>query len=857
MMRRRKTARIVAARGHALLMTLILLAILGAAVTSMFVSQASAVRVTGDMIATRQAFYACDGISRSMVKLAQGYLKDVAEADADDLAAYVCAGAGMGGCDGAAAKLPDITPPGFTVTDFKVGLSGESFTSPLPSGPFRGMNARQTPVTLFVRAEKDSSGHACESSQQIVLAQIGLFQFFVFAEEFADLYNGPPMTIDGRVHVNGDFCGHRYTTSDLRIRHMTASGRIFAGSNSCPRSRPTSDNHLYFWDGGSWQQMNRNNHHDCSGGDCPGGWADYALSRWNGHVLDKAHGVPELKVPVSGTPPVQDGLNSDGDVQNNSSTQRFLIDPPMFGHEPVDPAHPGDTDEVLSQKFACKADIRIINGVWYLRDPDDATCSNWPGTPIWSDHPGRFPVGNNEEEGVSGTQSGVGQHDLAEDYGWAYNWRPQRYSFYESDNTGLLLNNGDTVGVVSYGSVFRDTGPNPDVFVPGMWAAKSTGNSGRFCGNANGTSSIALRRADNYACDCSGSSCAVHVPANYLQGTRSGFSDPRVGASDSSRMRILPMNFDVAAFADALTDTSSYELGSYFVGRDFNGIVWITNTWNGQLNGFGNDGENGAGKKLAVLWPNPVQNPAPGQPRSVTEDRLTGRLPYPLCSKNVAGSDFTNQAGSSNEFTVPHCGDTSHPSALRIINGYTIDPNVFPKGLTIATNLPAYILGDFNKHSDDEPDDWRPVLVAADALTLLSNAFDDTESTWQSISSLTSTSRDADPTHYRFALITGDVSTSPGGGNQSTKWGGGINNFPRFIEDWKDSVPCELYGSMVIGFRSVFHRQKYRLAGGTSGGVYNAPRRDWFYDINFDVISNQPPGAPVYEVQAMKKWARN
>ncbi len=851
---RRRRRRPRAARGQALLMTMILLTILAAAIGSMFVTQTSAVKATGDMLGSRQAFYACDGMSRTMVSLSQEYLKDVVNADGLAMAEHVCQRAGMSACTDS-VKLPSITPPGFTVESFDVDVVEESFTAPLPGGPFQGMNARQTPVSLSVRAAKDSTGHACESKQEIVLAQVGLFQFFVFAEDFVDVYNGPEMEIDGRVHVNGDFCGHRWNES-LRIKTLTASGDIFAGSSSCPRSRPTGDNSLEFWDGSSWKKMDKNNDHGCTGGaGCSGGWEIAAVDRWNGNVLDSAHDVPVLKVPVSGEPPVQDGLNAVGDTMDNASTQRFLIDPPLFGHEPVDPSPPPDTQEIRRQKFACKADIRIINGVWFKRTAGDETCNDWPGTPIWSDHPGQFSVDDDEEEGIVGVQNDIGQQDIADAQGWGTNVRPNRYSFYEATNSGVLID--DLTGVVSYGNIFRDTGVTPDEMRPGLWVEKDA-----FCeGFPTNEENPRLRNARDFACDCAGTSCTVDRAANYLQGTRGGFIDPRVeNGTSRSQARILPMNFDISELADALADSSPGELGSYFGAAPFNGIIWITNTWDGQLDGLGNTHDD-----LAALWPNPVGDDS-AQPvhamsgtdgNSNADKNSTDQLPYPLCGKgsSVGLASSPSGGGPATPFKVPDCSKTARPSALRLINGYTIDPVVFPKGLSIVTNLPAYIVGDFNKHSDDDPDDWRPALVAADALTLLSNAYNDTEAGWDNIDGMGS-SREAEETHYRLAIIAGDVSTAPGG-KDSAKWSGGINNFPRFMEDWENSTSAELHGSMVIGFRSVFQRQQWCEYGTGGCPVYTAPSRDWFYDDHFDVISNQPPGAPVYEVQAIRRWSRN
>lgn len=801
MTQRRKRALLVDPnqKGHALLMTLVLLAVLSVAVGSMFTSQAAAVRVTGDMISTRQAFYACDGIARSMLKLAQNYLQDTANPEAEAMAEAICTAAGMAGCDAGGPNLPGITPPGYTVDGFKIEIVGQAFTAPLPGGPFQGMNARQTPVSLRVRATKTNTGHACESSQDVVLAQVGLFQFFVFGEEFADIQNPPPMTIDGRIHVNGDFCGLA-SDEDLKIRRLTASGAIYAHCDDCPLScgdNSWADDGFMVWDGDDWVRIDKDNDQGCTNAKCPGGWAEYAPSHWNNHLLAGVHGVPVLRVPVDGDPLVQDGFAVHGAIMSNQRTQRFLVDPPLSPQLVADPPIPEeDGEDVRAQKFACKADIRIINGVWYKRTPGDETCSDWPGEPIWSDHPKTVAIAANRELGLVGAQPGVGQENLASLHGWssAPDQRPRRYSYYRTNAAGMLINptfNVSNRAVISYGRLLRDTGLGID------------------------------RPLDDIATSAT-----------------TGFKDLRVEQAESpAKAAMLPMNIDIGALAMALQETGAGELGHHFPAGSFNGIIWITNTWENQYRGFGNAGTTGVAAKIPALWP--TQPGATG----------TGLLPYPLCSSTT---NPVVPSGAAASLNVPVCttpNNWSVPNAIRLINGRELDPVAFPKGLTIATNLPAYVLRDFNVNPSGNDDHWRPFLLAADSLTLLSNGFDEEQFKWSGHAG--TYSRVAQNTSYRLAVIVGDVPTSPKG-VPGEDFGGGINNFPRFLEHWT-GVTARIRGSMVMGFRSVFQRQPF-----VSPPVYyTAPIRDWEYETNFDVLSKHPPGAPVYDVQAIKRWRRN
>ena len=73
--------------------------------------------------------------------------------------------------------------------------------------------------------------------------------------------------------------------------------------------------------------------------------------------------------------------------------------------------------------------------------------------------------------------------------------------------------------------------------------------------------------------------------------------------------------------------------------------------------------------------------------------------------------------------------------------------------------------------------------------------------------------------------------------------GGGINNFPRFMERWS-GTPTNIKGSLVIAFRSVYSRHPW--THGLSGvNNYLAPERIWEYDL------------PSFFVQAVQDWDRD
>jgi len=151
--------------------------------------------------------------------------------------------------------------------------------------------------------------------------------------------------------------------------------------------------------------------------------------------------------------------------------------------------------------------------------------------------------------------------------------------------------------------------------------------------------------------------------------------------------------------------------------------------------------------------------------------------------------------------------------AVRLVNGSTLPSG----GLSVATDNPLYIKGDYNTAN-------APAAVFSDALTVLSNNWSDSNSA-SSIGS-----RTASATTVNAAVVTGNVATS--GSNYS----GGVENLIRFLENW--SGQTFTYGGSLA---CLWQSQQATARWPGTGSIYNAPNRNWSYNIN---LSNLPPGTP-------------
>ena len=670
-----------------------------------------------------------------------------------------------------------LTPTGMILEKLEIDAIAQRKNGVVEDGPFAGMNAviQRFDVAITGRHREMRDGSLVNMGATAERIFIPMFQFFAFIDGYAFIFNGPGARFSGRVHSNGNMCIGAGSLTHFET--ITSAGSIYRlGGTGCRKEKsggfsspgvPSPTIHVSTngfpdpFDAAGFTLLNKD-------ADSRTWLTD--VNAWRGtspavlHVADRLHGIPTLKPPITGSPLTQKGRNAIHGLRLNNDNSRFLVDPVLTT----------DVSEVAQQKMAFKADIRIIDGVWYLRDvarPFEL------GTPIWSDHPGRTATSDIEDR-WSGVQARVGQDDL---FSAA---RPQRFSYYRTAAPlKALLAPPSIRGVVSYGTLHRKLVGADPVWVPGYY--ETTANSTAGC--------LAASASNQPTSTCFATQEAT-TAAQIVQATRSGFrsawdeSGVTSGASDCSldaassvtdrqaslptgtnngqrtaMVNMLPLNFDIEAFQDALADTNANELGSKFTSRKFNGVIFISATWPGFRTGFGTAATSGK----ATHWPfqglqsDPFSGEDPstlekGQPRDATVGTTTvlqgltnaevyeGRaftttgagleisassrqanhpyqqaLPYSLCTDDYttvladsALAQYTGAfaAGTGRKFYAPRCSryhDTASASrinarinAVRLINGSNFRKAVLPAGLSIVSNLPLFILGSINTKSD-------------------------------------------------------------------------------------------------------------------------------------------------------------
>ena len=211
--------------------------------------------------------------------------------------------------------------------------------------------------------------------------------------------------------------------------------------------------------------------------------------------------------------------------------------------------------------------------------------------------------------------------------------------------------------------------------------------------------------------------------------------------------------------------------------------------------------------------------------------------------------------------TTPMTGTNTQPKTIRLANG-----GILPSaGLTVASENPIYIQGDYNTGAtsstiDNVPSNnggnagntdsptvsnysRKPAAVIGDAVMLLSNNWNDSNAS-RSLSY-----RAANNTTYNTAIVSGFMPSGyqPSSGSQYGYSGGG-NNFPRFLEDWSGDY-CTYYGSMVQLYQS-----KTFAARWDTGVIYRPPVRCWNFDNNFR--ASPPPGTLDAASWTRGSWAK-
>lgn len=783
-----------------------------------------------------------------------------------------------------AATPPALSGIAFTAADgstgYKIDFPTDANGNPqaavhnITSGPYEGLIGLLTPYTIDVTA-KSASGGETHMQRTLQTVAIPVFQFGNFSDVDLSFFAGPNFTVGGRVHTNGNLFLSNGAGATLKFQDkITAVGEVVRQDLSNGVSIDVASAHtgtvLVPTAPGATRALQRT---EGSVTGMPGStlndptWTNLSLSTYNGYLRNGRTGAKPLNLPLL----TAGGSNPDL-VRRPASATEDTTNPTLYGERYFTKA----SVRILLSDTA--ADLLSLPGVTatapILLDGDWRTTPPTGYGPVNANHPPiALSAGAASTTLTSSTSSGANNIDVASTTGfvngttiWLNGKAVQCSGSTATKFTGCLgtpaafsgtvvsgyLTPGGTGTIGGYIKIeLQDAGGAwHDVTMEVLQLGIASDNlSGADCGDPNPDAIIRVQRLrDNPggpgACNYANSLNATDYWPQVLFDTREALvRDTSAGSNILLGGVMQYVMLDVRNLSRWLqgsigsTGNSALSINGY--------AVYFSDRRNNRNAASQETGEYG--------WEDTVNPSSPtGSPNGVldTGEDVNGNgvLDTYGATPNYNGVANSVAPGSSAPLTTaasPLTGLTQAQAqvnrqvifrrALKLVNGGV--GNIVAPGLTIVSENPVYLQGDWNA-SGGFATAHVATAVIADAVTLLSNA-------WNDVRSFTSpyapSGRPGQTTSYRVAIIAGKGPSFPQPSGTATDFGtdGGAHNFLRTLEQ---NATINYMGSIATFF---FNRQ----ATGTykcCTTVYTAPTRNFLFDTDFLDPTKLPPMTPVF-----------
>jgi hypothetical protein len=195
---------------------------------------------------------------------------------------------------------PSPLPSGnFTLNSYNVTYStidkGAAVQKNLTVGAYKGLYGLVKSFDITSEAVGSSSPERAKIVQGTEDALVPLFQFAVFYQYDLEIYPGPPMTLGGRVHTNGNM----YLGSEnvLNVNSYATAALDFFYGRKPGSGQGGGDKDVFIKDNlGNYQNVKNPDGTKLDSNDP--NWVANSLSRWGGMVEDRSMGMTELNLPV-------------------------------------------------------------------------------------------------------------------------------------------------------------------------------------------------------------------------------------------------------------------------------------------------------------------------------------------------------------------------------------------------------------------------------------------------------------------------------------------------------------------------------------------------------------------------------
>jgi hypothetical protein len=176
-----------------------------------------------------------------------------------------------------------------------------------------------------------------------------------------------------------------------------------------------------------------------------------------------------------------------------------------------------------------------------------------------------------------------------------------------------------------------------------------------------------------------------------------------------------------------------------------------------------------------------------------------------------------------------------------------------PLGITVVSDQAMYVEGNYNSFAYAPTGTgptgipWTHVAAAliGDSMNVLSQQWEAPAGTvpndLKTTTDLSSSSARAAASTTIFAAFASRVDNT----NMATVgYNGGLENFPRFHEDW--SGDTFTYRGSFVSLGTPLHANGHWTADGDSYNMYNPPARNWDYDPQLNDVAMLPPLTPTF-----------
>ena len=216
-------------KGFALVSTLIFLTVLMALLTAYFVLTRIELGTTVASARQTTGFYAAEaGLNLRAEEVRQRFLGYNRPSGTSPSPTNPCEGSNQGTGDFACKTY---TLSGRTVRTYVVEAAGNPQSVTIPPGElFGGLEAQEYRYILFSEAIGPDGRTEAVLELQFKSRLVPMFQFAAFYNKDLEILPGPNMTLNGRVHTNGDLYLNAGTVSTLTIQgQVSTAGHLLRG----------------------------------------------------------------------------------------------------------------------------------------------------------------------------------------------------------------------------------------------------------------------------------------------------------------------------------------------------------------------------------------------------------------------------------------------------------------------------------------------------------------------------------------------------------------------------------------------------------------------------------------------------